>query len=278
MKVESRIRRAYEFFCFVIIIFYIFLLTVQVIFNFEMSSFVLLIQVDLLFALFLLLEFILRIQNEKDKWKYIKHNWSDIIAITPINFIIFPLIGLNGSILLFKLISIIRIIALYKFSRKITDEVLEFAEKTKLLYGLAIYLVVIVFGSVLIFYIERGVNPEIHNLGDSFWYMIQTITTVGYGDVVPITAAGRIIGLITMFTAIAFSSLLTATTTSALLEKFRKERDQVRKASKETIGHLFEKLDDLEKQINDIKSETDGLKEIKSEIEDLKKIIENEKY
>lgn len=277
MKVESKIRRVYEFFCFIIIVFYIFLLTVQVIFNFDAPGFALLIQVDLLFALFLLLEFILRIRGEKEKWKYVKHNWFDIIAITPINFIIFTLIGLNGSLVMFKLISIIRIIALYKFSRKISDEVLEFAEKTKLLYGLAVYLVVVVFGSVLIFYIERGVNPEFHNLEDSFWYMIQTITTVGYGDVVPITAAGRIIGLIAMFTAIAFSSLLTATTTSALLEKFRKERDQVRKASKETIGHLFEKLDGLENQINDIKSETDSLKEIRSEIRDLKNIIENEK-
>jgi len=277
MKVESKIRRAYEFFCFVIIVFYIFLLFVQVIFNFDTHSFVLLTRIDLLFALFLLLEFILRLKNEKDKLRYLKHNWSDIIAITPINFILFALIGLTGPLLIFKVISIIRIIALYKFSRKISDEVLEFAEKTKLIYGLAIYLVIIVFGSVLIFYIERGVNPEFHNLGDSFWFMIQTITTVGYGDVVPITGAGRIIGLIAMFTAIAFSSLLTATTTSALLEKFRKERDKTRKQSKKTIEHLFDKLTGLENQINDIKSETDGLKEIKSEIEDLKKIMEKER-
>jgi len=124
---------------------------------------------------------------------------------------------------------------------------------------------------------ERGINPGFHTLGDGFWYMIQTITTVGYGDVVPITSAGRIIGLITMFTAIAFSSILTATATSALLEKFRKERDHVKKQSKETMEHLFEKLDGLEKQIAEIKSETDSIKEIRSEIENLKEIIEKEK-
>ncbi|MGZ7095790.1 MAG: ion channel, partial [Methanobacterium sp.] len=175
--------------------------------------------------------------------------------------------------IIFKVVALIKIFALYKFSRKISDEVLEFAEKTRLFYGLAIYLFVIIFGSIAVFYVERGVNPGLHNIGDGFWYMIQTITTVGYGDVVPITSTGRIIGLVAMFTAIAFSSLLTAATTSALLEKFRKERVVVQEKSKETLGNLFERLDKMERKIDEMKSETGNIKEIKSEIEELKEIL-----
>ena len=279
MKAGSKIRRIYELFCFVLIIFYTFTLFILVIFDFEPPNITLLIQIDLFTAVFLLLEFYLRIKDEKDKSGYIKHDWLDIIAILPLNYIILALFGEIGPILFVtvKVIALIKIYALYKFSRKISDEVLEFAEKTKLFYGLAIYLFVIIFGSAAVFYIERGVNPDLHSLGDGFWYMIQTITTVGYGDVVPVTHAGKIIGLIAMFTAIAFSSLLTATTTSALIEKFRKERDVVKKQNKETIGSLFKKLDDIENQITEIKSKTDSLNEIKSEMGNLKEIIEKEK-
>lgn len=279
MKPDSRIRRIYELFCFMSIIFYGFTLLILVFFDFEPGNITILIQSDLFIAVFLLLEFYLRIRDEKDKGDYIMHNWLDIVAIVPINFIIIVLSGEISPIIfvIVKLVAIIKIFALYKFSRKISDEVLEFAEKTKLFYGLAIYLFVIIFGSAAVFYIERGVNPNLHTLGDGFWYIIQTITTVGYGDVVPVTISGRLIGLVAMFTAIAFSSLLTATTTSALLEKFRKEREITKEKNKETIGNLFRKLETMENQISDIKSETDNLKEIKSEIEDLKKIFEKEK-
>lgn len=279
MKQYNRIRRIYELFCFVAIIFYGFTLFILVVFDFEPNNITLLIQSDLFVGIILLLEFILRIIDQNDKGTYIKRNWIDLIAIIPINYILLLLFGGIGPVMfiMVKVVALIKIYALYKFSRKISDEVLEFAEKTKLFYGLAVYLSVIIIGSAAVFYIERGVNPNLQTLGDGFWYMIQTITTVGYGDVVPITNSGRIIGLIAMFTAIAFSSLLTATTTSALIEKFRKEREIVKEQNKETIGSLFHKLDDMENKINEIQSETEKLKEIKSEIEDLKKIIENEK-
>ncbi len=78
--------------------------------------------------------------------------------------------------------------------------------------------------------------------------MIVTITTVGYGDVVPYTGLGRIIAVIAMISAILFASLVTATTTTALLEKFRAEREEITKGSKETIGNVIDKLGAIDKR------------------------------
>jgi len=78
-------------------------------------------------------------------------------------------------------------------------------------------------------------------------------------------AKGRLIGVITMITAILFSSLVTASTTSTLIEKFRQERESLIK-SKETVGDVLTKLDKLLEQIDNITTRIDDIKDLKAEI------------
>ena len=53
--------------------------------------------------------------------------------------------------------------------------------------------------------------------GDEVWWAAQTVTTVGYGDVVPTTSGGRFIGGIVMFVSVATVSLVTAVVTAAFV-------------------------------------------------------------
>ena len=55
---------------------------------------------------------------------------------------------------------------------------------------------------------ERESNPEFGNIGDAFWWGIVTLTTVGYGDIVPETTAGRLAGVALMLTGVAVLGLL----------------------------------------------------------------------
>jgi voltage-gated potassium channel len=57
---------------------------------------------------------------------------------------------------------------------------------------------------------DVGVNGRIHSFYDALWWSTATITTVGYGDVAPITAAGRIIGAFTMVVGISTFAVVTA--------------------------------------------------------------------
>jgi voltage-gated potassium channel len=59
-------------------------------------------------------------------------------------------------------------------------------------------LFVIALGTVGAYFAERPVNSQFANLGDSLWWTIVTLSTVGYGDMVPITLAGRVISAICM--------------------------------------------------------------------------------
>ena len=55
------------------------------------------------------------------------------------------------------------------------------------------------------------------SLGDTLWWAAQTVTTVGYGDVVPATTGGRLIGVAIMVVGVAAVSLITALVTSSFI-------------------------------------------------------------
>ena len=65
-----------------------------------------------------------------------------------------------------------------------------------------------------IYAVEGGQNKNITSVGDGFWWAIVTATTVGYGDVSPMTTEGRFIAVALMLVGIGFISILTATVAS----------------------------------------------------------------
>lgn len=86
---------------------------------------------------------------------------------------------------------------------------------------LGLSVLIFVFGGVVWFFERRrndaqfGGSPS-KGLGDGFWWSAVTMTTIGYGDKVPVTLGGRMVALVWMFTALIVSSLFTATLTSIL--------------------------------------------------------------
>jgi voltage-gated potassium channel len=67
---------------------------------------------------------------------------------------------------------------------------------------------IVVLGSLVAYYAEHPTNPEFATRGDALWWGIVTLTTVGYGDIVPHTATGRWAAVMIMFTGIAVLGLL----------------------------------------------------------------------
>jgi voltage-gated potassium channel len=82
------------------------------------------------------------------------------------------------------------------------------------------------------------------------------MTTTGYGDIVPITIVGRIIGAIAMITGLIFTGYATASIASALIKKFREERDRDREMAQVLVETLRkerkEDKEDIKNLLNDI--------------------------
>jgi hypothetical protein len=78
-----------------------------------------------------------------------------------------------------------------------------------------------IIGGVLI----RLSDPdEIDSVWEGLWWSVQTVTTVGYGDVVPQSTLGRLVGTIVMIVGIAFITVSTAAIASAFVEAGRRRR------------------------------------------------------
>jgi len=71
---------------------------------------------------------------------------------------------------------------------------------------------ILLAATALVYVIEKGVNPNIANYFDSLWWGVSTITTIGFGDIVPVTTPGRVIGIVLMYTGtvmfISFTGML----------------------------------------------------------------------
>jgi voltage-gated potassium channel len=82
-------------------------------------------------------------------------------------------------------------------------------------------LLLTVAGGVAAWLIDR---QDFDTLGDAMWWSVQTVTTVGYGDVVPEHVGGRLIGGALMLQGIALLTVITASVTATLIEQARQRR------------------------------------------------------
>jgi voltage-gated potassium channel len=252
-----------------------FLLLISVFLPLRHSGFIGIIYVDLITSILLFFGYLIKMRRN-NKEKFIKRNWNGFIAIFPFYFIGIILLGMNESSIILKILVLIKIVTLIMAARQVGRAVDEFVERSKLAYGFGFFVVVLLFSSIGFFLIESGVNPEVATYEDSLWYVIQTITTVGYGDVVPVTQWGRLIGVIAMISAIGITSLLTAATTSSLMDKLREDREELARTTIDYVKNLEEKINGLEseiakeKNVNDIKNE---IINIKAEINEIKELL-----
>ena len=82
----------------------------------------------------------------------------------------------------------------------------------------------ILIAALTVYTVESPVNhAQFRSVGDSMWWAIVTMTTVGYGDKIPVTAGGRAVAVFVMFGGVVLISVLTATVSSILVTRVIKE-------------------------------------------------------
>jgi len=109
-------------------------------------------------------------------------------------------------------------------------------------------LVVTVGAGVLMTLID---NTEFPSIGVGLWWAVQTVTTVGYGDVTPKDVGGRLVGTFVMLEGTAFIAIVTAVITSSFVTRAQIEHDAARKDEALSDRELMEqRFDELERKID----------------------------
>jgi voltage-gated potassium channel len=115
--------------------------------------------------------------------------------------------------------------------------------------------VVVIGGGVLIRLLDHG---EYSDIWVGMWWALQTVTTVGYGDVTPKNPSGRIIAAFVMLQGIAFLAITTAAITSTFVARATKEREKARAADEDDaevriearLVSIDQRLDRVEKMLS----------------------------
>ena len=101
-----------------------------------------------------------------------------------------------------------------------------------LVYGIGL----VIIAATVVASVEGGEGASIHSFADALWWAVVTITTVGYGDMVPITVVGRAVAFVLMLGGIAFFSGVTANLASFLIKGHDAEKKVLSQLVKEVEG------------------------------------------
>ena len=162
-------------------------------------------------------EYILRllVADRRLRFVFSFNGLVDLLAVLP--FYIASGIDLR-SVRILRLFRVIRILKLTRFSKAAERIRIAFKEvRTELSLFLVMSLFVVYLSSVGIYYFESTAQPEVFtSIFHALWWSIATLTTVGYGDIYPITAGGKVFTVIVLMVGLGMVAVPTGLITSAL--------------------------------------------------------------
>jgi voltage-gated potassium channel len=151
--------------------------------------------------------FLARIPPWKARWRFARRPYQiiDLLAILP--FYVGHLFGLDLRML--RIFRLLRFLKLSRYSPAMHTLLRVISAEAHALTGAGIlFVTAVLFASTGIYYIEHTAQPEkFGSIPEAMWWAVATLSTVGYGDVAPVTAAGRFFGGIIMVTGLCILAL-----------------------------------------------------------------------
>jgi len=205
--------------------------------------------IDLLICIVFAWDFVCRLRSSKSSSHFMKNNGYEILAMIPA-LALYALETLSPIAILLRslrLLRVIRVVLLAARVMRMMSKTAVFVQRSNLLL-LSITVSVIFIGAFAALVLDSGSeNARITEFSDAVWWSISTVTTVGYGDVVPSSIWGRIMGMVLMIVGISIMTVFISQVSATLVES-KLKRDFTRKNFRGAmIAEVKNGIDNLDK-------------------------------
>ena len=176
--------------------------------------------VDNLACALFFIDFVVRFRAAESKLQFMKWGWIDLVASIP-----------NVEVLrVGRFVRVLRVLRLLRGIRSLHRLLaILFVSRTR--GGVAsvvmMAFLLVTFSSIAILFCETDSSSNIKTAGDAVWWSMTTVTTVGYGDRYPVTAAGRIVASVLMIGGMGLFGTLSGIVASVFLGSGKEEDDAV---------------------------------------------------
>lgn len=190
--------------------------------------------IDLVICAVFAWDFAKRLRASESKRRFWRTNWYEPLAMVPAIMLdmLAGMSALSVGLRALRLVRVARVVLVASRLRRSFSVADRFVEHSQLLYLVVIAGGIVVAAAFSVLAIEfRAPGSQIDGVSDALWWALSTVTTVGYGDIVPATPLGRIIGMLLMVVGIgvmaALISQVSATLVEARMARGRRPRTQV---------------------------------------------------
>lgn len=230
---REKVKISYQVIILAMSLYVLFALGVETLFDLDDATRRILHTMDLIVCFVFFYDFCYNLKKAKSKREYLKWGWLDFLSSIPI---ITPLHYAGVA----RVVRIIKLLRGLRSLKQVVKYIMTRRKESAFWAVLVSLLTLIQFSSIGILHFEQDVNAMINSPEDALWWSFVTITTVGYGDIVPVTSGGRVIAAILMSFGVGVFSLLTGFAASWFLghdmkmdRRILKELDQLKKEIRE---------------------------------------------
>jgi voltage-gated potassium channel len=162
--------------------------------------------VEVVIALVFLGEYALRLYGAESRVAEATNAYTvvDLLAVLPtLSVLLLPGVGTLTEVGFLRAVRVVRVLRFYRFTRDAEFFFGTVSDNALRAFKLLLTVLVLFFVSAGLFYTaESGVNPDVGTFGDAFYYTVVTLSTVGFGDIIPATRLGRWVTVATILAGV----------------------------------------------------------------------------